>query len=642
MKMKKRSLGFKLTAGGIILVLIPLLVVGLFSIMKASTALENIAQERAVNVAKDVADMADLVMREEMKIISLLSVNKILVGAASAVADRGVTAGAAADFDEIRKAASTLQGTIGKLGSDYENMYLVDTSGVVLAGGSKKSLIGLSLADRGYIKDALKGIVNIGNVVISKATGNPVVPIAAPVYSRDGQIIGAVGATLGINFLSENVVNIKLGETGYPFIVDNAGVFIAHPKKEYILTLNLKDQNGMEEISEKMLAHQTGITSYTFKGVDKIAAFAPVPITGWSVCATQDEAEFLGSARSMRNFILIIGAVFLALTICAVLFFARGITRPITNAVAMLNEAADQVASASSQVSSASQSLAEGSAESASAIEETSSSLEEMASMTRQNADNATQADSLMKEGSQVVVRADQSMTQLTGSMEEISGASEETSKIIKTIDEIAFQTNLLALNAAVEAARAGEAGAGFAVVAEEVRNLAMRAADAAKNTADLIEGSVKKIKEGSDLVARTNEAFTEVTASSTRVGELVGEIAAASAEQAQGIDQVNKAIVEMDKVTQQNAANAEETASASEEMNAQAAQLKDVASRLLETIGGNNGYNGNGSRRVKELEKSNGKAPTLSAQEAAGHAPYRKENPNRLIPLVDEGFHDF
>jgi methyl-accepting chemotaxis protein len=268
-------------------------------------------------------------------------------------------------------------------------------------------------------------------------------------------------------------------------------------------------------------------------------------------------------------------------------FLSRSIVGPIRRAIDGITDGSEQVSAASNQVSGSSQALAEGAQEQASSIEETSASLEEMSSMTKSNADNANEANAIIISSTQDMDRANQVMKSLITSMNEISTASEDTQKIVKTIDEIAFQTNLLALNAAVEAARAGEAGAGFAVVADEVRNLAMRAAEAAKNTESLIEGTVQKIHGGTELVQKTNEAFTKVAADSAKISQLIAEIAAASKEQSQGIGQVNLAVSEVDKVIQQNAARAEESASASEEMNAQAEQMKNYVRELTVLVNG-------------------------------------------------------
>jgi len=349
--------------------------------------------------------------------------------------------------------------------------------------------------------------------------------------------------------------------------------------------------------------------------------------------------------KSTRAVLTWIGSISLvalaAVLVVSLVFTRRSIARPITRIVAGLNDGADQVASAASQISSTSQQLAEGSSEQAASIEETSASLEEMASMTRQNADNARQADDLMKETKRVVAQAKDSMSRMCRSMDDITKASEDTSRIIKTIDEIAFQTNLLALNAAVEAARAGEAGAGFAVVADEVRNLAMRAADAARNTTNLIEETVKKVKDGSVLMSSTNSAFGQVSDSADKVADLVGEIAAASGEQAQGTEQVNKAVSEMDKVTQQNAASAEESASASEEMSAQAETMKAMVNDLLTMVGGGLQKDANLPRKVlgKKL------AATGQFKKQAKKTSLQQDNskdPGKLIPLEEADFKDF
>ncbi|HNS19291.1 MAG TPA: methyl-accepting chemotaxis protein [Sedimentisphaerales bacterium] len=306
--------------------------------------------------------------------------------------------------------------------------------------------------------------------------------------------------------------------------------------------------------------------------------------------ATRQAEQGESNARVMISrstwAMVLTGAAILSAVMVLAIAFTRSITRPINRIIAGLTAGSEQVASASNQVSAASQSLAEGTTEQAASLEETSSSLEEMSSMTRQNADNAQQANALAAEARSAATTGAEAMNRMNTAIQEIHKSSDDTGKIIKVIDEIAFQTNLLALNAAVEAARAGEAGKGFAVVAEEVRNLAMRSAEAAKNTASMIEGSVKNAENGVDIASEVSRVLDEIVRSVGRTTDLVGEIAAASQEQAQGIDQVNTAVAQMDKVTQRNAANAEESASASEELSAQAESMRDVVAQLADLVG--------------------------------------------------------
>jgi len=244
-----------------------------------------------------------------------------------------------------------------------------------------------------------------------------------------------------------------------------------------------------------------------------------------------------------------------------------------------INVASSNVAAGSQQLSSTSQAMSQGATEQASSLEEISSSMNEIASQTKQNAENAGQANKLSGEAKDYAEKGNTQMTHMVNAMGEINQSSQSISKIIKVIDEIAFQTNLLALNAAVEAARAGKHGKGFAVVAEEVRNLAARSAKAAKETAEMIEGSVKKVTDGTDMANRTAEALKEIVASVGKVTDLVAEIAAASNEQAQGVSQISTGLGQIDQVTQQNTAHAEESASASEELSSQAMVLQQLIS---------------------------------------------------------------
>ena len=290
---------------------------------------------------------------------------------------------------------------------------------------------------------------------------------------------------------------------------------------------------------------------------------------------------------------------------------------------AAINEMRQKFGEVVGQSVAMSQALSEAASEQAASIEETSSSLEEMSSMTKQNAENADQANTLITGNNQLMDKTSISMTELTQSMKDIAASSEQTQKIIKTIDEIAFQTNLLALNAAVEAARAGEAGAGFAVVADEVRNLAMRAAEAARNTSTLIEDIVKKIRGGVGVVTLTNQSFGEATLNSGKVRDLIAEMAAATREQAQGLEQVNQAVAEMNKVTQQNAAGAEELAS---------------IMAMFKT--GQNGHRrldarAAGAKRIPA-------PPTRAAAKGLPPAPGREIPPNQVIPLDEEDFREF
>ncbi len=342
------------------------------------------------------------------------------------------------------------------------------------------------------------------------------------------------------------------------------------------------------------------------------------------VAGTTEVANSASNSLSVASTTMIIGlSIAVVVSIVMAFTITRSITRPIRRIIDGLTAGSQQTAEAANQVSGASQSLAEGASEQAAGVEETSASVEEMTSMIKQNATNADQAKGLADEANRNAQQGSDAMGKMSSAIDDIKKSSDETAKIIKTIDDIAFQTNLLALNAAVEAARAGEAGKGFAVVAEEVRNLAMRSAEAAKNTSEMIETSVKNSENGVEISQEVGKFLEQITDGSKKVNDLVTEIAAASSEQAQGIDQINQAITQMDEVTQSNAANAEESASASEELSAQAEELSQIVKELQDMVGGTSDQ----ATTHSESSQSNYRAGRSPSQGSGRSGPSAQSN---------------
>ncbi len=376
---------------------------------------------------------------------------------------------------------------------------------------------------------------------------------------------------------------INIGTTGFMTIIDTTGTMLVHRK---VQGKNWGKKPFIQQILQKKNGYIRFISPKTKTW--KVATFQYLPKRDWIVVATNFEADALAApmAKMLRRTLLFVIPVLILALLLLMYLVQSQVIRPLATLEQLLAAITRRVHDYSEQIFSSSQTVADGASSQAASIEQTSAATNEIASMAKQTNTNSTEADKYMAISQQVLGEAVTSIDQVTKAMDEIAQSSIETQKIIKTIDEIAFQTNLLALNAAVEAARAGEAGAGFAVVAEEVRNLAMRSAEAAVNTSLLIDKSVQHGQDGSVLVKDAKDIFAQVVESDEKVATFISEISSATQEQNLGISQISTTMSDIDVVTMQNSASAEETAAVCQELNMEVDKITQSVNDLHKLIG--------------------------------------------------------
>ena len=590
--MKNINLRIKLVLVGIIVLLIPLGALGIISIAQSTKALTTMTEDELVKRTSEISDSVYNVLSKEKRFVISLSISSEAEAALSGKAD----------FTELSAKLAEIRQKEG-LGEIYQVLWAADMDGIVKAASSEE-YIELDLSDRDYLQEALRGNANIGQAALNKVTKEPFIPVAAPVRNDEGKVIGATATIMHLSFLWELIKDSTIGATGYAYVTDANGLFIAHPDPETLFVTELDNLDGMQEITRRFKSGEEGYERYVYKGIAKTAGFAIVEEAGWGVFLTLPDEEFLAAANRIKILLIIVAVASFIVAFLIFLFFANSIAVPIRKIVKLADDisegilyttididqkdeigqlaealrrmreklievvsgvmnSSEQVSSGSNQLSQSAQQLSEGATEQAANAEEVSSSVEQMGANIQQNTDNAAKTEEI---ASQAAVDIEEGGKAVLAAVDAMKAIAEK----IGVIEEIARQTNLLSLNAAIEAARAGEHGRGFAVVASEVGKLAATSQKSAVEIQNLASESVKKANDA-------GEKIQVVVPNIRNTAELIAEISASSHEQNTGADQISTAMVQLDHVIQQNASASEESASMAEELSAQAEKLQQM-----------------------------------------------------------------
>ena len=603
MKINVRSIQFRLLATGLLSVLLPMAVVGYFAVTKSSGALMQVSQEKAQTMAGDIANLVSTLMHAERDLVVSFAADHNLAGNLEKLSK---------DDAEAEKAAATqvlqanLREKFASLNKFYQGIYITDAKGDILTGvlDSGEEYKHVSVAgNEDFIAARQTGKAAIGDMIRSQATTKLIGPIAAPLLTKDKQFLGVLGVVLKAEFFNHLIAERKVGQTGYPFMVNKKGIFLAHPKEEYLLKLDLNTLAGMEKITSQMLAGQKGVSDYVFTGIHKIAGFAPVEVNGWSLAVTQNADEFLQTATHIRNLSLsVIGAAFALVTLILIVI-TRNIIRPINAAVAGLKDIAEgegdltmrlqvsskdevgelakwfnefigklqqiikdvsdgvhTLSSSSTELSHISEQMNQH-AENASvksnsvaaAAEEMSANMNNVSAAMEQSTTNtnivATASEEMSSTIGEIAQHAEKARvvsenaakksSEASANIHELGLSAKSIGKVLETITEISDQVNLLALNATIEAARAGESGRGFAVVANEIKELARQTAAATHDIKD-------KVNNIQETTSRTVQQISEINAVITDVNNVVSSIATAVEEQTAATSEISSNVSQL------------------------------------------------------------------------------------------------
>ena len=645
--MKNINLGIKLVLIGLIVLLIPLGALGVISIIQSTNALTSMTERELVKRTSEISESIFNVLSKEQKFIKTLAV--------STETEKAFSGGE--QYTELSRMYRKIKNTQG-VGENYQVFLATDKNGIVKA-ASSEDYFNLNLSDRAYVQEALRGNPNIGQAALNKATGEPFIPVASPIYNEAGELTGVAASIIDFRFLWDLIKDSTIGETGYAYVTDANGLFIAHPDPETLFVTSLDHLDGMQEITRRFMNRESGYESYVYKGVAKTAGFAVVEGTEWGVFLTLPDSEFLAAAHSIRRVLIIVAAAAFIVAFIVFILFANSITNPIRKIVNVANDIAEgilytsidtvrkdeigqladalramqqkltevvvgvidnaeQVTSGSLQLSESSEQLSQGATEQAANAEEVSSSVEQMSANIQQNTDNAAKTEEM---ASQAAVDIEEGGNAVLEAVTAMNAIAEK----IGIIEDIARQTNMLSLNAAIEAARAGEHGKGFAVVATEVGKLAATSQKAALEIQELAAVNVQKAN-------AAGEQIQKVVPDIRNTAELVAEISASSHEQNTGAEQISSAMVQLDQVIQQNAAAAEEVSSMSEELTSQAEMLYDMI-RFFKTE-----RNNRGSRKKEpQAAKAQTKKPAVLKKKELPQPAAVQTQPEDVKPALSD-----